>query len=93
MSNSDFLVGRTDQIQGTPIYMSRNEAHNQAMDHRSDLFSLGLILYRLLAGIPAYSIPVASAQPVRDMLENVRNGRMVFPMMIWNVCCPVWVRF
>ena len=78
VSNSDFLVGRTDQIQGTPIYMSPEQAHNQAMDHRSDLFSLGLILYELLAGMPAYSIPVGSSQPVRDMIRNVRNGRMSF---------------
>ena len=78
VSNSDFSVGRTDQVQGTPIYMSPEQAQNQAMDHRSDLFSLGLILYELLTGDPAYTIPIGSPNPIRDMLRNVIQGRFNF---------------
>ncbi|HEY0255014.1 MAG TPA: serine/threonine-protein kinase, partial [Kofleriaceae bacterium] len=56
-------------IVGKWSYMSPETTLNEAIDHRSDLFSLGVILYLLLAG----DMPFSGTEP-REIVKNIRAG-------------------
>ena len=60
---------REGVIVGTPMYLSPEQALGVPVDKRSDLFSLGSVLYECIAGMPAFSgvSPIEiCAQVIRD---------------------------
>ncbi|HMP07905.1 MAG TPA: serine/threonine-protein kinase, partial [Lacipirellulaceae bacterium] len=63
---------------GTPLYMSPEQIEGRAVDARSDIYSLGVTCYHLLAGVPPHTGETALAIAVQHLssaplpLENAR---------------------
>jgi len=58
---------------GTPLYMSPEQAQGHAVDHRSDLYSLGVTFYHMLAGIPPFQGDTALAVALKQVREAPRS--------------------
>jgi ABC-type branched-subunit amino acid transport system substrate-binding protein/predicted Ser/Thr protein kinase len=60
-------------VVGTPAYMSPEQAEGKKLGFRSDLFSLGCVLYELAAGVPPFTGPSAFAVLTAIVLRDPRH--------------------
>ena len=62
-------ITQTGVTMGTPLYMSPEQAQGHETDHRSDLYSLGVTFYHMIAGVP----PFRADTPLALALKHVRD--------------------
>jgi eukaryotic-like serine/threonine-protein kinase len=74
---------RVGSILGTPLYMSPEQCAGEELDARSDIYSLGIIIYEMLVGAPPFTGNMyqlimkhsqESPQPIRKKRPNISKA-------------------
>ena len=69
-------------LAGTPNFMSPEQAKGQELDARSDLFSLGCVMYQMLTG----RLPFGSST-ILGTLQSIQSQRPETPIQSGADCC------
>ncbi len=87
-SDTTLNMTKTGRAIGTPYYMSPEQTKGQPVDHRSDLYSLGVVLYQMLAGYVPYDADSAIAVGIKHVSEPIPQltNSLRFLQPIINTC-------
>lgn len=81
----DASITQTGILAGTPHYMSPEQARGETVDHRSDLFSLGSLLFTANTG----TLPFA-AENSYGVLRKITD-HPALPLSAENTAAPAWL--
>lgn len=84
-AGDDASLTQSGVIAGTPQFMSPEQARGDSVDHRTDLFSLGTVMYTLLAGHSPFRAETAMGVLRRVCDDTPR------PLREMNPSVPAWL--
>jgi serine/threonine protein kinase len=76
---------RAGMVFGTPRYMSPEQASGSEIDHRSDLYSAGIVFYQMLAG----TVPFDSEDLVRVLRQQIVEPPPPLPEHVPSELCAI----
>jgi serine/threonine-protein kinase len=89
LSDSDPGVTRSGQWVGTPDYAAPEQIQGRAIDGRTDVYSLGCVVYQLLTGRLPYEQPNAAARLCAHLFDPPPSPRVhrseLLPVFDWLV--------
>lgn len=87
-SDSTLGMTKTGRAIGTPYYMSPEQTKGQPVDHRSDIYSLGVVLYQMLTGYVPYDADSAIAVGIKHVSAPIPQlpDSLRFLQPIINTC-------
>ena len=87
LQNEESDITKTGAVLGTASYISPEQAQGKPVSFESDLYSLGTVLYELIAGEPPFTgdSPIATAtKHLTDKPEKLSNFRKDIPKALEN---------
>ena len=68
-------------IIGTPAYLSPEQAQGQKLDHRTDIYSLGVVLYEMITGQLPFDADDISALLLQQVKQPAPPPRLLIPSL------------
>ncbi len=76
------------RILGTVAYMSPEQAEGKSVDHRSDIFSIGIILYEMATGQRPFTGETAASvlsSIIKETPPSVTEVNPALPSLLWRI--------
>ena len=69
MAEASTKITASGTIMGTPAYMSPEQGAGSTLDHRSDIYSLGIIFYEMVTG----RVPYTAETPIAVVFKHIQD--------------------